>query len=576
MRSLITNQLENCVGCNRCVRVCPIAEANVTSIRDGKILVEADNSQCIACGACLTACHHGSRHYEDDTERFFDDLSRGVQISMFVAPAVRTNFPDWERMMTWLRRMGVKTIYDVSLGADICTWAHIRHIQKNPGPIMSQPCPAIVSYILMHKHELIPYLSPIHSPMLCTAIFMQKYEGINNKIAALSPCVAKAHEFEETGYVEYNVTFKNLSDYIKARHVHFPDEKSGFDSYDSGLGTLYPMPGGLKENVEHYVGKTLRIDKSEGISRVFKDIDEYAKTHDRFKPGLFDVLNCEEGCNVGTACGGHGHHHMDIFEISYKMNKTRQAVLGRDKWKYLDELFEKFDKTLRHSDFIRKYNKKTVPQFSATRADVENVFKLLNKHDEAAKTIDCGACGCDTCYEMAEGVAKGLDIPESCLKKAYEDVKVDNENNIRYYDTLLADMTSIKGTTAEIVEKFEDVMSVIATYNQMVDNVDNIAKSINLISINASIEAARAGKYGRAFSIVAAEVRKLARTSEESANETRSASSGVSSITSNISQLVSEINENVNETFVNISTISENTKHALDFIFKEDDDEGSM
>ena len=570
MRSLITNQLENCVGCNRCVRVCPITEANVTSIRDGKILVEADNSQCIACGACLTACHHGSRHYEDDTEQFFADLNRGIQISMFVAPAIRTNFPDWEKLLSWLRRLGVKTIFDVSLGADICTWAHIRHIQKNPEPIMSQPCPAIVSYVLMHKHELIPYLSPIHSPMLCTAIFMRKYEGIHNKIAALSPCVAKAHEFEETGYVDYNVTFKNLAEYIKTNHVHFSDEKSGFDSYDSGLGTLYPMPGGLKENVEHYVGKTLRIDKSEGISRVFKDIDEYSKTHDRYKPGLFDVLNCEEGCNVGTACDGHAHQ--DIFDISYKMNQTRQAVLSDEKWKYLDELFDKFDRTLDHGDFIRSYSRKAVPHLSATRAEIESVFKLLNKHDEASKTIDCGACGCDTCYEMAEGVAMGFDIPESCLKKAYEDVKVDNEHNIRYYENLLSDMEGIKTSTSEIVEKVEDVMAVIARYNQMVDNVDNIAKSINLISINASIEAARAGTHGRAFSIVAAEVRKLARSSEEAANETKEASAGVSLITDNINRLVSEINGNVTETFGNISTISENTKHALDFIFKEEDE----
>jgi hypothetical protein len=332
------------------------------------------------------------------------------------------------------------------------------------------------------------------------------------------------------------------------------------------------MPGGLKENVEHYIGKTLRIDKSEGIGRVFKDIDEYARTQDYLKPGLFDVLNCEEGCNVGTACGGHGGHHMDIFEISYKMDKTRQSVIAGEKWKYLDELFEKFDKTLRLHDFIRKYEAKMVPHLSASREEIEEVFKLLKKYDEAAKTIDCGACGCDTCYEMAESVAKGVDVPESCLKKAYEDVRSDNENNIVYYETLLADMASIKGTTAEIVARVEDVKSAIATYNQMVDNVDNIAKSINLISINASIESAKAGKQGQAFAIVAEEVRKLAGKSKDSANATRAASARASKVTASINKLVLEINENVTGTFANISTISENIKHALDFLFVEDED----
>ena len=566
MRSLITNQLENCVGCNRCVRICPIDEANVTSVRDGRIIVEADTSQCIACGACLHACHHGSRHYEDDTERFFQDLSAGASISMFVAPAIRTNFPDWERVISWLRSRGVKFIYDVSLGADICTWAHIRYIQKNnPAPIMSQPCPAIVSYVLMHKNELIPYLSPVHSPMLCTAVFMRKYENVTSKIAALSPCVAKAHEFEDTQLVDYNVTFKNLAEYMKANRVGLPEAKGSFDSYASGLGALYPMPGGLKECVEHYIGKSIRIDKSEGIHKVFKDIDVYANTNDKFKPALFDVLNCEEGCNVGTGCDL--QHHLDIFDIGHLMNNTRQSVIANDKWKNLDALFETFDKRLNLNDFFRIYKPKPVPHLSASREDIEKVFVQLNKNDHESRIIDCGACGCDTCAEMAERVAKGVDIPQSCLKKSYEDIKIDNENNITYYETLLLDITGIKDITADIVKKTGEIKTSLDSYSNMVDNVEGIAKSINLISLNASIEAARAGKQGKAFSIVAEEVRKLAKRSAESVESTRHATSNASTLTSNINELVSSINANINETYENISTISENTKHALDFLF---------
>jgi iron only hydrogenase large subunit-like protein len=124
----------------------------------------------------------------------------------------------------------------------------------------------------MHKNELLPYLSPVHSPMLCTAIYMNKYEGIKDKIAALSPCIAKAHEFDATKHVEYNVTFKKLYEYIQREGIRLPREQSGFDHADSSLGALFSMPGGLKENVEQYLGKSLRIDKSEGngcrISRV--------------------------------------------------------------------------------------------------------------------------------------------------------------------------------------------------------------------------------------------------------------------------------------------------------------------
>ena len=131
MKRIITNDLDKCVGCNHCVRVCPLDEANITREKDGKIKVEIDSGKCIACGACLDVCDHGSRHYEDDTERFFYDLKRGVAISILAAPATKTNIKEWKRLFSWLRNLGVQHVYDVSLGADICTWAHIRYMQKN-------------------------------------------------------------------------------------------------------------------------------------------------------------------------------------------------------------------------------------------------------------------------------------------------------------------------------------------------------------------------------------------------------------------------------------------------------------
>ena len=32
MRKLITNDVEKCVGCNRCIRVCPVEEANISGM----------------------------------------------------------------------------------------------------------------------------------------------------------------------------------------------------------------------------------------------------------------------------------------------------------------------------------------------------------------------------------------------------------------------------------------------------------------------------------------------------------------------------------------------------------------
>ncbi|MCL2086074.1 MAG: methyl-accepting chemotaxis protein [Oscillospiraceae bacterium] len=562
MRNLITNDISRCVGCTRCLRACCVDEANIARKNGGQVVVEVDSQKCIACGACIKECHHGARGFQDDTERFFRDLQNGVSISVIAAPAIKTNFDDYKRIFSLIRSLGVKKIYDVSLGADICTWAHIRYIQKNgPSPLISQPCPAIVNYILMHKKELITNLSPVHSPMLCTAVYMNKYEKIDTKIAALSPCIAKSHEFDATDFVHYNVTFKGLSDYISMNSITLPDEETGFDNYEAGLGTMYSMPGGLKECVEHYIGKHFRIDKSEGPSLVYSALDEYAHKDDSKRPVIFDVLNCAEGCNLGTGCNNNG---LDFFDFNTMMDDSRKLIHNRNRAQFvnLDKIFSDFDRNLKSDNFIRKYTPVNVNTINVTHQEIEEAFAALGKAEER-RDFNCGACGHDSCANMARKIAKGLDIPTNCREKAHSAAMEEHKSmrkNVESFHEMLNDIENIKGLTGNIVTNVGEITEVIASYNKLIEDIEKIAMSVNIISLNASIEAARAGEHGKAFGVVAEEIRKLAADSAESAERTKAASSKAGTAVSSIKGKVREISKNVNDTYERMSTISAQTR----------------
>lgn len=198
---------DTCVGCNRCIGACSCKGANIAKKKNDENVIEVDADKCVACGACFDVCEHHARGYTDDTERFFRDLKKGEKISVILAPAFKANYyNEYETVLGGLKKLGVNRILSVSHGADITTWAYINYIQKYHfiGGI-SQPCPAVVGYIEKYLPELLPKLMPIHSPMMCSAIYARKYMGLRDSLAFISPCITKKNEIEDPntgGYVK--------------------------------------------------------------------------------------------------------------------------------------------------------------------------------------------------------------------------------------------------------------------------------------------------------------------------------------------------------------------------------------
>ena len=565
MRKLINEDLTKCVGCNRCIRVCPIEGANHVFSEEGQIKVSINSDKCIACGFCLETCRHKVRDYGDDMIRFIEDLKRGDAISIMAAPALYVN-PNGGRLLAWLKQMGVRKVYDVSIGADICTWAHIRLIQENTQKsVITQPCPAIVDYILKYKPEIIKYLSPVHSPMLCTAIYMQKYDKITDNIAALSPCIAKAHEFEATGKIKYNITFKRLFEYVRDHGIELPANPIGFDHEEAAFGRLYSMPGGLKENLQFYFGKELRVDQAEGHGVVYEAIDAFAVEREHNLPAIFDVLNCGEGCNLGTAV----EHDVSRFETHTAMDIGRKAVLSNYDPERFEQLLSYYDDTLTRSDFKRIYRSTPVHTKVITEAQIENGFKIMNKSTERQRTFDCGACGCDTCRDMAKSIVAGDNIAGNCIQMLNEEIVGVLDiatSNVGSASLLLEDIQNIKHKSAQISECMATLNEGFNKFKTISANILSIATSTNLVALNASIEAARAGIHGKAFSVVAEEVRALASKSKIVVSESDEISEQTLDAIASVNELIASITENYDKAHISISVMSQSLNSIIESV----------
>lgn len=551
---------DNCIGCNRCISVCPVLGANY-SLRDGdKNVIHVDGDACVQCGACMDVCHHNSRAFKDDTDSFLEALQKGEKISVLIAPAFIANYPgEYRKVLGYLKSLGVNRMISVSFGADITTWGYLNYITKyNFKGGISQPCPAIVNYIEKYIPELTEKLVPVHSPMMCAAIYVKKYMNVSDKLAFISPCIAKKSEITRPGnkdYIQYNVTFQHLMERLKGINL------SGYDAGDEleyGMGSLYPQPGGLKENVEHFLGKDVMVRQIEGESHAYHFLEEYAKRVKAGKPlpFLVDALNCANGCIHGTATEQTMDDNDDVlFEIHNQRIKAKRDD-KKNPWakeisyeKRLENFNAQFSE-LKLEDFLCKYYP-SEKQKAVTNEQIQDGFAELKKDTLEKQGIDCGACGYDSCRKMAEAVVLGYNRKENCIhyvknelleeqrtiknmtdelrqkqqmkeelyveigkdfqqiKDSITELAVGNQNSAEDATQMAQAVGDISSFTDSLRDSMGQVTEAVKGYDTINDAIIKISNQTGMLALNAGIEAARSGDAGRGFAVIANRVREL-------------------------------------------------------------------
>ena len=117
-------------------------------------------------------------------------------------------------------------------------------------------------------------------------------------------------------------------------------------------------------------------------------------------------------------------------------------------------------------------------------------------------------------------------------------------------------MQSVAEQQNEIAEASKSLQSAVSKTLEIINIIQDISSQTNLLSLNASIEAARAGQAGRGFAVVADEVRKLANDTDETSEKISESLRTMNDTVNDVIKRIMEINVNMTSQSSNMEEIN--------------------
>ena len=485
-----------CRNSYSCVRVCPV---NAIEVRAQKMHPAIIPDRCIGCGLCFIECSPRAVEFRDSKEQVKKLLASGRKTVALVAPSIASEFDDitdYRKFVGMLRLLGFDYVHENSFGVDLIAAEYAKLFNKAEGKYyMTANCPPIVKLISKYHPELVPNLAPLVSPMIATAMVVKEIYGEEVATIYIGPCIDnkdEAYLYRDGKLVDSILTFIELRQLFDEFDIQERVAKmSEFDPPYGHWGALYPLPAGILQaaGIKRDIAVSGVITAA-GKEDVFEGINDFAKYIDTIHHH-FNFFFCH-GCLLGPGMERHNERFRRRALVRLYAEK-RVSKLDKEQWKKDMEKWSKLD-------FSRTFlpDDQRIPE--PPDEAVNEVLKIIGR-ENPDDTLDCGACGYQSCRQFASTVAKGLAVPEMChtfnLRNKQEYIETLRQTNRKLADTkrALKESEEIAMREKETAQSASDMMNnmleKLPTGVVIVDNNLKILHS-NLSFINIIGEDAKA------------------------------------------------------------------------------------
>ncbi len=206
-------------------------------------------------------------------------------------------------------------------------------------------------------------------------------------------------------------------------------------------------------------------------------------------------------------------------------------------------------------DIAIEAKKSTSQVGSSLKQNEESIRALAEQAIAEAKETRDTLMSVEEMSRSIKAVAENTSQAEQIVNDTYNTIINSTEN----MDLTVESILDLRTTVGETAKKMKRLGESSQKISQAVSFIEEIALRTNILAINATVEAGRAGEYGQGFTIVAEQVAALA---EQSATVTKEIAQIVAEIQTE-TQVVNQAMESGTSQVVQTTRLVENTKETL-------------
>lgn len=249
---------------------------------------------------------------------------------------------------------------------------------------------------------------------------------------------------------------------------------------------------------------------------------------------------------------------LDDVEVAAKGDLTVEAKVTAD---ILGAVADAFNLAIQNLRVILRQVKQAAQQVNQGTTDSasfarNNSAESLRMAEELAVTLQSVQMMNESIQRVAESAREAEDVARTASLTAIKGGEA--------VERTVAGVLQIRETVSDTARKVKRLAEASQEISKIVAVISQISSRTNLLALNASLQAARAGEAGRGFAVVADEVRQLADRSAKSLKEIEQI---VAQIQGETGSVMAAMEEGIQEV-LDVSEKSEQAKRALDEIIE--------